>query len=207
MREKVGSSLHRDFPTGLKQSDGLVGIWQKGWLKGRRSGEGLRRNFPSYGRPSAQITRSALDLPLFPGRQNRPPQPFAKAPEVTASISRNRPHRSVVVLSSLPLILASLPALRLRPEHALSRFMRPDLFLRIPGLKQPRRLPHAGVGIPQARTSLQHSFPMRGVIVSELIGEREAERRDHAISILVRNGFVTARDQPALGDVSSVMKT
>ena|ERR1035438_8971115 len=133
MREKVGSSLHRDFPTGLKQSDGLVGIWQKGWLKGRRSGERLRRNFPSYGRPSAQITRSALDLPLFPGRQNRPPQPFAKAPEVTASISRNRPHRSVVVLSSLPLIPGSLPALRLRPEHALSRFMRPDLFLRIPG--------------------------------------------------------------------------
>ena len=187
MREKVGSSLHSDIPTGLKQSDGPVGIWQKGWLKGRRSGERLRRNFPSYGRPSAQITRSALDLPLFPGRQNRPPQPFAKAPEVTASISRNRPHRSVVVLSSLPLILASLPALRLRPEHALSRFMRRDLVPRIPGLKQPRSLPHAGDEILQAGTSLKGSLRMRRVFAAELIRKREAKSRDHPISILVGN--------------------
>ena len=57
MREKVGSSLHRDFPTGLKQSDGLVAICQKGWLKARRSGERLRRNFLSCRRRVAQITQ------------------------------------------------------------------------------------------------------------------------------------------------------
>jgi len=83
---------------------------------------------------------------------------------------------------------------------------RPDLIPRILDLKQPRRLPHSGVVVPQAHTSLKGSVRTRGVVVSVLIREREEKFRDHPISILVWNWFETARDHPTLSDVSSVMK-
>src|ERR1022692_888134 len=115
-------------------------------------------------------------------------------------------HRSAVVMLSSPLILGSLTPLRLPFERACRCFTKPDLIPGIPDLQQPRRLPHSGDRVLQARTSLKGSLRMRGVIVSELIRERQAKFRDHPISVLLRNWCVTARDHPTLSDVSSVMK-
>jgi hypothetical protein len=98
MTEKVGSSIHDDFPTGLKQSDGLVGAWRKSWLKGRRSGKRLSRNFPSCMRRVAQITRSTSlwNPTLQQARVECSLGPLALSGRHEERIVANKPHSGFV---------------------------------------------------------------------------------------------------------------
>jgi hypothetical protein len=92
------------------------------------------------------------------------------------------------------------------PRMLIGPSTRAHLILEISAdLEQPRR-PRSGDGLLQARTSLQGSPCLNGRFPPELICKRKAEGCDRPVSVLARNRFEAARDQPTLRDFSATMK-